>query len=210
MTAMKRGPAARSCSQRSAPSRTTSFRSSPQDSRRRSRTSWSASCRQRFGCCRISRSPHDPELLTEAPTLDEVDGKQVNVYTVNPDAVWSDGTPITAADFAFTAKVQDAEFVEACPDGGVVGSIGYDQIESINGSDDGKTVTVTYGTPRYADWQALFTLLPAHLLDSETTRNSARQLRPDGRPGRDFRMISLVARGGSRRRTSTFQASSSR
>ena len=109
---------------------------------------------------------HDPELLTEAPTLDEVAGKQVNVYTINPDAVWSDGEPITVDDFAFTAKVQDAEFVEACPDGGVLGTFGYDQIESIEGSDDGKTVTVTYSTP-YADWQALFTLLPAHLLDSE-------------------------------------------
>lgn len=109
---------------------------------------------------------HDPELLTEAPTLDEVDGKQVNVYTINPDAVWSDSTPITAADFAFTARVQDAEFVQACPDGGVVGTFGYDQIESIEGSDAGRTVTVTYSAP-YADWQALFTLLPAHLLDSE-------------------------------------------
>ncbi len=109
---------------------------------------------------------HDPALLTEEPTLEEVDGKQVNVYTLNPDAVWSDGEPITADDFSFTAKVQDEEFGAACPDSGVLGTTGYNQIESIEGSDDGKTVTVTYETP-YADWQSLFTLLPAHLMDSE-------------------------------------------
>jgi len=109
---------------------------------------------------------HDPELLTEEPTLEEVDGNQVNVYTINPDAVWSDGTPITADDFTFTAKVQDEEFTEACPDGGILGTTGYDQIESIEGSDEGKTVTVTYSEP-FADWQSLFTLLPAHVMDSE-------------------------------------------
>ena len=86
---------------------------------------------------------YDPELLTEEPTLEEVDGKQVNVYSINPDAVWSDGTPITVDDFVFTAKVQDTEFTEVCPDGGILGTTGYDQIESIEGSDDGKTVTVT-------------------------------------------------------------------
>ncbi len=109
---------------------------------------------------------HDPELLTEEPTLEDVDGKQTNVYSINPDAVWSDGTPITADDFAFTAKVQDTEFTEVCPDGGILGTTGYDQIESIEGSDDGKTVTVTYETP-FADWQSLFTLLPAHIMDNE-------------------------------------------
>jgi peptide/nickel transport system substrate-binding protein len=109
---------------------------------------------------------HDPELLTEEPTLEEVDGNQVNVYTINPDAVWSDGTPITADDFTFTAKVQDEEFTEVCPDGGILGTTGYDQIESIEGSDEGKTVTVTYSEP-FADWQSLFTLLPAHVMDSE-------------------------------------------
>ncbi len=65
---------------------------------------------------------HDPELLTEEPTLEEVDGKQVNVYSINPDAVWSDGTAITADDFSFTAKVQDTEFTEVCPDGGILGT----------------------------------------------------------------------------------------
>ncbi len=113
---------------------------------------------------------HDPELLTEEPTLDTVDGKQVNVYTINPDAVWSDGEPITADDFAFTSKVQDTEFAGECPDGGVLSTTGYEQIESIEGSDDGKTVTVTYETP-YADWKGQFSgssaLLPAHLLDSD-------------------------------------------
>lgn len=109
---------------------------------------------------------HDPELLIEEPTLEVVNGKQVNVYSINSDAIWSDRTSITADDFEFTAKVQDEEFIAACPNGGLLGSAGYDQIESIEGADDGKTVTVTYETP-FANWQSLFSgLLPAHVMDS--------------------------------------------
>ena len=108
----------------------------------------------------------DPELLTEEPTLEDVDGQQVNTYSINPDAVWSDGTPITADDFIFAQKIQDLEFTEVCPDGGILSTTGYDQMESVEGSDDGKTVTVTYETP-FADWQSLFTLYPAHVMDSE-------------------------------------------
>ena len=113
---------------------------------------------------------YDDELLTEEPTLEEVDGKQVNVYSINPDAVWSDGTPITADDFDLTWRLQRS----ADPaDGGcasLLGTTGYEQVESVEGSDDGKTVTVTYETP-FGDWQSMFMgstpLLPAHLLDND-------------------------------------------
>src|SRR3954452_1004078 len=37
----------------------------------------------------------DENLLTEEPGLSTDGGTQVNTYTINPDAVWSDGTPIT-------------------------------------------------------------------------------------------------------------------
>ncbi|MGY1838931.1 MULTISPECIES: ABC transporter family substrate-binding protein [unclassified Modestobacter] len=110
----------------------------------------------------------DENLLTEEPTLDQSSGQQVNVYTIRDEAVWSDGTPITADDFAFTWEANRS----ADPaDGGcetVLSTNGFANIESVEGSDEGKTVTVTYAEP-YADWQSVFGdgLLPAHLMDSE-------------------------------------------
>ncbi len=82
--------------------------------------------------------------------------------------MWSDGTPITADDFAFTWKANRS----ADPaDGGcasVLSTNGYANIESVEGGGDGnRTVTVTYAEP-YSDWQSLFsTFLPAHLMDNE-------------------------------------------
>ena len=110
----------------------------------------------------------DENVLASEPTLDSGSGSQVNTYEINPDAVWSDGTPITADDFAFTWKANRS----ADPaDGGcasVLSTNGYANIASVEGSgDDNKTVTVTYAEP-YSDWQSLFsTFLPAHLMDSE-------------------------------------------
>lgn len=108
---------------------------------------------------------YNDQLLTEEPTLETVDGKQVNTYSLNPDAVWSDGTPITVDDFEFARKLQSPEFTAACPDAGILSTTGYEQIESIEGGDDG-TVTVTYSSP-YGDWLSLFsTMVPAHLMDN--------------------------------------------
>ncbi|SCX38176.1 peptide/nickel transport system substrate-binding protein [Klenkia marina] len=110
----------------------------------------------------------DENILASEPTLEDNGGQQVNTYEINPDAVWSDGTPITADDFAFTWKANRS----ADPaDGGceaVLSTNGYANIASVEGGgDDNKTVTVTYTEP-YADWQSLFsTFLPAHLMDNE-------------------------------------------
>jgi peptide/nickel transport system substrate-binding protein len=111
---------------------------------------------------------YDQNILASEPTLDSSSGKQVNTYEINPDAVWSDGTAITADDFAFTWKANRS----ADPsDGGcasVLSTNGYANIESVEGGGDGdRTVTVTYAEP-YSDWQSLFsTFLPAHLMDNE-------------------------------------------
>lgn len=110
----------------------------------------------------------DQDLLASEPELDTSGGGQVNTYEINPDAVWSDGTPITADDFEFTYRMSRSGDPA---DGGcasLLSTTGYEQIASVEGSgDDNKTVTVTYDTP-YSDWQSLFgNLLPAHLMDSE-------------------------------------------
>ncbi len=110
----------------------------------------------------------DQDLLASEPELDTSNGGQVNTYEINPDAVWSDGTPITAADFEFTWRANRSSDPA---DGGcasLLGTTGYEQIASVEASgDDDKTVTVTYDTP-FSDWQSLFgNLLPAHLMDNE-------------------------------------------
>ncbi|MDQ3900565.1 MAG: ABC transporter family substrate-binding protein [Actinomycetota bacterium] len=85
------------------------------------------------------------------------------VYKIKPNAVWSDGTPITADDFIYNWKVQNGR---DCPDCGAAGTAGYDQIKSVVGTDNGKTVTVMFSKP-FTDWKQLWgsgsPLYPAHL-----------------------------------------------
>ena len=85
------------------------------------------------------------------------------VYTLNPKAVWSDGVPITAADFKYAWEEQRGDPAVASTD---VSSIaGYRDIASITGSNGGHTVTVKFKTT-FADWQMLFdNLLPAHVME---------------------------------------------
>ncbi|MGY1618810.1 ABC transporter family substrate-binding protein [Geodermatophilus sp. SYSU D00691] len=115
---------------------------------------------------------HNPDLLTEEPTLSEEGGTQVITYSINPDAVWSDGTPITADDFEFTWRSSRSTDPAQGGCASLLSTTGYENISSVEGSDEGKTVTVTYETP-FADWQSLFSgdfgggILPAHLMDNE-------------------------------------------
>ena len=85
------------------------------------------------------------------------------VYTLNPKAVWSDGVPITAADFKYAWEEQRGDPVVSSTD---VSSIaGYRDIASVAGSNGGHTVTVKFKTT-FADWQMLFdNLLPVHVME---------------------------------------------
>src|SRR3954453_7657403 len=108
---------------------------------------------------------YDDELLAAEPTTAVQNGVQTTTYKLNPKAVWSDGTPITADDFAYTWHVSTSPDQGGCPDN--LSFVGLTNIKDITGSDNGKTVTVTFATP-YADWKGLFAgsqpLLPAHLM----------------------------------------------
>jgi len=87
------------------------------------------------------------------------------VYTIDPKAVWSDGVPITSADFIYAWQEQRG-VASGLPAGSpdVASTAGYDDIKSVVGSDKHKTVTVVFSTP-YADWQSLFNdLVPAHVM----------------------------------------------
>lgn len=92
------------------------------------------------------------EVISQDPTVVQ--------YVINEDAVWSDGVPITGDDFIYHWQVLNTR---DCPDCATHDSDGLDKVESIEQSEDGRTVTVTYdGT--FSEWQRPFQrLLPAHL-----------------------------------------------
>jgi peptide/nickel transport system substrate-binding protein len=112
---------------------------------------------------------------------------QTIVFTLNPKAVWSDGTPITADDFIYNWQAQSGN--PAYTDIGgkpydSASSAGYNQIQSVVGSNpsggaacapgstadrnvglcpNGRTFTVTF-KPSFADWRSLYTnVVPAHV-----------------------------------------------
>lgn len=85
---------------------------------------------------------------------------QVVVYKINPKAVWSNGSPISAADFIYTWQTSDPSI---CPNCEYTTSAGYDQVSSVKGTDNGRTVTVTFSKP-FGDWQGMFSpILPAYI-----------------------------------------------
>ncbi|WKK61276.1 ABC transporter family substrate-binding protein [Corynebacterium sp. P3-F1] len=80
-------------------------------------------------------------------------------YVIAPSAQWSDGSPITGADFAYLWRG-----MVSTP--GAVDPAGYRAIRDIRVSGSGKTVDVLFDEP-LTTWQELFNyLLPSHLLDS--------------------------------------------
>lgn len=93
---------------------------------------------------------------------------QVLVYQINPKAVWSDGVPITGADFVYDWQAQSGTGTDV---GGrpftPASRSGYDLIKSVAVSPSSPdTVTVTFSSP-YADWSALFRhVVPAHVAQS--------------------------------------------
>ncbi|MBB3676413.1 ABC transporter family substrate-binding protein [Modestobacter versicolor] len=89
------------------------------------------------------------ELTSEDP--------QTITYTINPDATWSDGTPITVADMAAQWQALNGSNTEY----NVSSTTGYEEIASVEQGEDEKQAVVTFAQP-YADWQALFSpLYPA-------------------------------------------------
>ncbi|GAA3173490.1 ABC transporter family substrate-binding protein [Blastococcus jejuensis] len=89
------------------------------------------------------------ELTSEDP--------QVVTYDINPDATWSDGTPITAADLIAQWQATNG----TNPAYNISSSNGYDQMASVEQGESDKQAVVTYANP-YADWQAQFSpLYPA-------------------------------------------------
>ncbi|MFD8523158.1 ABC transporter family substrate-binding protein [Streptomyces capillispiralis] len=90
----------------------------------------------------------------ESAEVVETEPKQVVLYKLNQQAVWSDGREIGAADFAAQWRAlsgKDTAYWTAR-------NAGYDRIEKIERGKGNLEVRVTFSRP-YADWRSLFTPL---------------------------------------------------
>jgi peptide/nickel transport system substrate-binding protein len=88
------------------------------------------------------------ELTSEDP--------QVVTYTINPEATWDDGTPITFEDLRAQWSALNGTNPAYLP----AGTTGYEDIASVEAGEDEKQAVVTFARP-FAEWQALFgSLLP--------------------------------------------------
>jgi peptide/nickel transport system substrate-binding protein len=90
------------------------------------------------------------DLLVSEPQVTSTSPETI-VYKIKPTAKWSNGTPISADDFIYEWKSNNGHD-KNIP---IVGSTGYDSIQSVTGSDNGQTVTVVF-SKTYSDWKGLF------------------------------------------------------
>lgn len=96
------------------------------------------------------------------PTEGECPDAFCVLYHIHPDAAWSDGTPVTADDFAFTFETTMNPVLD------ITSRDGYDQITGYEVIDD-KTILFSFGQV-YAPWQSLFLspgIMPKHILENQ-------------------------------------------
>ncbi|MEV5845104.1 ABC transporter family substrate-binding protein [Streptomyces sp. NPDC051985] len=99
------------------------------------------------------RPVRDPDYLESAKVI-ETEPRQVVLYKLNQQAVWSDGREIGAADFAAQWRAlsgKDSAYWTAR-------NAGYDRIGKIERGANDLEVRVTFDRP-YADWKSLFSPL---------------------------------------------------
>ncbi|WP_455352667.1 ABC transporter substrate-binding protein [Streptomyces sp. SYSU K217416] len=99
------------------------------------------------------RAVLNPDYLESAKVV-ESEPKQVVLYKLNQQAVWSDGREIGAPDFLAQWRAlsgKDSAYWTAR-------NAGYERIEKIERGGNDLEVKVTFSKP-YADWQSLFTPL---------------------------------------------------
>jgi peptide/nickel transport system substrate-binding protein len=102
-----------------------------------------------------------PRLAAEIPTVENggvsEDGRTITIR-LRDDIQWSDGEPITSADFTFTYEMlmSDANAVDSRSP--------YDLMESVEAPDD-QTVVVTFNEP-FAPWLTtiFYAVMPEHAL----------------------------------------------
>jgi peptide/nickel transport system substrate-binding protein len=120
---------------------------------------------------------------------------QVVTYTINPKAVWSDGTPITWEDIKSqidATKGTDKAFAIAAPNGS-------DRVESVTRGVDDRQAVMTFAKP-YSEWRGMFAgstvLLPKSMTATPDAFNKA-QLNGPGPSAGPF-IVSNLDRGAKR------------
>ena len=121
-----------------------------------------------------ARATPDADYLTGAELTSRQ--PQTVVYHLNPKAVWSNGTPISAADFAAQWKALNGRN----PAFGAARTDGYDRIADVRQGATRSDVQVTFSKP-YGPWKRLFTPLypaaatatPSAFADGQRTRLAA-------------------------------------
>ncbi|WP_128437344.1 ABC transporter family substrate-binding protein [Streptomyces cyaneus] len=112
------------------------------------------------------RPERNPNYLESAKIV-ETEPKQVVLYKLNQQAVWSDGREIGAADFAAQWRAlsgKDSAYWTAR-------NAGYDRIEKIERGANDLEVRVTFERP-YADWRSLFSpLYPKEVMGTPDSFN---------------------------------------
>lgn len=101
-------------------------------------------------------------MSVDMPTLEPGPPMKVT-YRIRPEAVWSDGEPITSTDFEYTWK-------QIVNGKNIYDTTGYIDIDSVDTTDP-KVAVVTFKRP-VAAWKDLFGgfyfVLPSHLLDGKS------------------------------------------
>ncbi|MGC5562918.1 ABC transporter family substrate-binding protein [Streptomyces sp. FR-108] len=114
------------------------------------------------------RPQRNPDYLESAKTV-EREPRQVVLYKLNQQAVWSDGREIGAADFSAQWRAlsgKDTAYWTAR-------NAGYDRIEKIERGKNDLEVRVTFKRP-YADWRSLFSpLYPKDVTGTPDTFNDS-------------------------------------
>ncbi|MFI5570636.1 ABC transporter family substrate-binding protein [Streptomyces sp. NPDC051740] len=112
------------------------------------------------------RPVRNPDYLESAEVVD-TEPRQVVLYRLDQQAVWSDGREIGAADFAAQWRAlsgKDTAYWTAR-------NAGYDRIEKIERGKNDLEVKVTFSRP-YADWKSLFTpLYPKEVMGTPDSFN---------------------------------------
>ncbi|KOX34900.1 ABC transporter family substrate-binding protein [Streptomyces sp. NRRL F-6491] len=136
------------------------------------------------------RPQRNPDYLESAQVI-ETEPKQVVLYKLNQQAVWSDGREIGAPDFVAQWRAlsgRDTAYWTAR-------NSGYERIEKIERGKNDLEVRVTFAKP-YADWQSLFTpLYPKQVMGSPGAFNDGARTALKATAG-PFLLKSVGAEGG--------------
>ncbi len=124
----------------------------------------------------VSYSPSSElEQNTDFGTYEKTSDDPLTIsYTINEDAVWSDGVPIDYDDVLLSWAALSGTHPSGTPDPETgedadifqaASTNGFSQMEMIEGEPGDKEFEVVFSEP-YADWEALFvtdTIVPAHI-----------------------------------------------